>query len=94
MILQPAGRREACQGQSQGQPSIAVRRIMVSQDQELADEDWPGDFAGDRGRCGQEDALNLMAVMKPPTVRLKLAPVLVAGDLEKLLEACTGPRLQ
>ena len=34
MILQPAGRREACQGQSPGQPSIAVRRILVSQDQE------------------------------------------------------------
>jgi hypothetical protein len=33
MILQPAGRREACQGQSQGQPSIAVRLILVSQDQ-------------------------------------------------------------
>lgn len=31
-----------------------------------------------------------MAVMKPPTVRLKLAPVLVAGDLAKLLEACMG----
>jgi hypothetical protein len=34
MILQPAGRREARQGQSQGQPSIAVQLILVSQDQE------------------------------------------------------------
>ena len=33
MILQPAGPCGTCQGQSPGQPGIAVRRILVSEDQ-------------------------------------------------------------